>query len=51
MDHPRRFRAFKHEQEEVLKTVAGSVSLDAAAFDGPLRNGLDAIGRYRSAER
>jgi hypothetical protein len=31
--------------------VAGNVPLSAAAFDGPLRQGLDVIGRYRTAER
>ena len=50
MDH-RRFRAIRHEQEEVLTRVAGDVVLQAAAFDGPLRTGLDVIGHYRSAER
>jgi hypothetical protein len=28
-----------------------SANLTAAAFDGPLRSGLDLIGRYRVAER
>jgi hypothetical protein len=31
--------------------VAGEARLAAAAFDGPLRQGLDIIGRYRAAER
>jgi hypothetical protein len=47
----RRFRALSGEREEVLTAVAGDVPLQAAAFDGPLRDGLDLIGRYRTAER
>src|SRR5258708_5515299 len=47
----RRFRAVTREQEEVLMAVAGDVVLQTAAFDGPLRTGLDVIRRYRSAER
>ncbi len=35
----------------MLTAVAGNVLLEAAAFDGPLRKGLDVIGRYRTAER
>ena len=46
-----RFRAVAAEQEEVLTAVVGDVLLQAAAFDGPLRRGLDVIGRYRTAER
>jgi hypothetical protein len=47
----RRFRAITSEREQVLTAVAGDVVLQAAAFDGPLRTGLDVIGRYRAAER
>lgn len=46
-----RFRAVEPERTEVIRKVAGSVNLIAAAFDGPLRSGLDLIGRYRVAER
>lgn len=46
-----RFRALPAEQEAAIRGVAGRVRLQAAAFDGPLRAGLDAIGRYRAAER
>ncbi len=31
--------------------MAGAGRLEAAAFDGPLRAGLDVVGRYRLAER
>ncbi len=31
--------------------IAGDRHLLAAAFDGPLRRGLDIVGRYRAAER
>lgn len=46
-----RFRALPEEQRRVLRAVAGMERLEAAAFDGPLREGLDIIGRYRIAER
>jgi hypothetical protein len=46
-----RFRAVPEEQERVLRAVAGSGRLEAAAFDGPLRASFDLIGRYRTAER
>jgi hypothetical protein len=46
-----RFRAVPEEQHRVLTGVAGTGRLQAAAFDGPLRTGLDVIGRYRTAER
>jgi hypothetical protein len=46
-----RFRAEPAEQERVLRAVAGTGRLEAAAFDGPLRAGFDLIGRYRTAER
>lgn len=45
------FRALPDEQHRVLTSVAGTVRLQAAAFDGPLRAGLDVVGRYRTAER
>jgi hypothetical protein len=46
-----RFRALPDEQQRVLLAVSGTGPLEAAAFDGPLRAGLDVIGRYRTAER
>jgi len=46
-----RFRARPEEQLHVLRSVAGPGRLEAAALDGPLRAGLDVIGRYRTAER
>ncbi|MGH1589013.1 hypothetical protein ACRBEV_12420 [Methylobacterium phyllosphaerae] len=46
-----RFRAVEPERAETIARVAGNASLSAAAFDGPLRRGLDIIGRYRAAER
>jgi hypothetical protein len=46
-----RFRALPAEQESSIATLAGSIPLEAAAFDGPLRTGLDIIGSYRVADR
>jgi Protein of unknown function (DUF429) len=46
-----RFRAAEPERTETIFRVAGSALLSAAAFDGPIRRGLDIIGRYRAAER
>jgi hypothetical protein len=46
-----RFRAVEPERTEAIRRVAGTSPLAAAAFDGPLRRGLDTIGRYRMAER
>jgi hypothetical protein len=46
-----RFRAVPADQESSIATVAGSGLLEAAAFDGPLRKGLDVIGSYRVADR
>lgn len=46
-----RFRAMEPERSETIRRVAGNRLVLAAAFDGPLRRGLDAIGRYRAAER
>ena len=46
-----RFRALPAEQESTLVAVAGGKILEAAAFDGPLRAGLDVIGVYRVADR
>lgn len=46
-----RFRAVEPERTRTIMKVAGTVPLSAAAFDGPLRRGLDVIGRYRTAER
>jgi hypothetical protein len=46
-----RFRAIEPERTETIAAVAGTASLYAAAFDGPLRKGLDVIGRYRTADR
>ncbi|HET7883730.1 MAG TPA: hypothetical protein VFL55_22780 [Acetobacteraceae bacterium] len=47
----RRFRALLMEQETTIAAVAGADVLQAAALDGPLRAGFDAIGCYRTAER
>lgn len=46
-----RFRATEPERSGTIRRVAGRTQLLAAAFDGPLRTGLDVIGRYRVAER
>jgi len=46
-----RFRAVEPERAEILRRVLGGTKILAAAFDGPLRPGLDLIGRYRTAER
>lgn len=46
----RRFRARPDERAEAVATLADR-PLRAAAFDGPLRRGLDEIGAYRRAER
>jgi hypothetical protein len=46
-----RFRAVEPERTEAIRRVAGTSPLAAAAFGGPLRRGLDTIGRYRMAER
>jgi hypothetical protein len=46
-----RFRAVEPDRTEAITRVAGRMPLAAAAFDGPLRRGLDVIGRYRAAER
>jgi hypothetical protein len=46
-----RFRALERERESVIAGVAAGRRVLAAAFDGPLRRGLDIIGRYRTAER
>ena len=45
-----RFRAIEPERTDTLRRLAGRPLL-AAAFDGPLRRGLDVIGHYREAER
>lgn len=39
------------EWRNELTAAAADASILSAAFDGPLRPGLDGIGRYRSAER
>ena len=46
-----RFRAVEPERTDTIVTMAGSLPLACAAFDGPLRRGFEAIGRYRTAER
>ena len=46
-----RFRAVEPERTETIVAVTGGLPLDCAAFDGPLRLGFEAIGRYRTAER
>lgn len=49
----RRFRALPAEQAAAIMDVSDGAErrIEAAAFDGPLRRGLDVIGRYRAAER
>lgn len=46
----RRFRARPDERAAAVAALADR-PLSAAAFDGPLRRGLDEIGAYRRAER
>ena len=46
----RRFRATEDERVAAITALADRPLL-AAAFDGPLRRGLDEIGAYRRAER
>jgi hypothetical protein len=46
-----RFRAVEPERSETIVSVVEGLPLACAAFDGPLRRGLDGIGRYRTAER
>lgn len=46
-----RFRAVEPERERVIAQLAGGRQIVAAAFDGPIRQGFDIIGRYRTAER
>ena len=46
-----RFRAVETDRAQTIGRVAGNVPLFAAAFDGPLRQGLDMIGRFRTTER
>ena len=46
-----RFRAVEPERTTTIVSVAGVGPLACAAFDGPLRRGFEAIGRYRTAER
>ena len=46
-----RFRALPDEQERTIAATAGDRMLEAAAFDGPLRAGLEVIGIYRVADR
>jgi hypothetical protein len=43
--------AVEFERTATIVAVANGLPLACAAFDGPLRRGLDAIGRYRTAER
>jgi predicted RNase H-like nuclease len=47
----KRFGASQEEREHTLQEVAGEKWLMAAAFDSPMRRGLDLIGRYRLAEQ
>jgi hypothetical protein len=49
--HVARLRAVEPERTETIVAVAGDLPLACAAFDGPLRRGLEGIGRYRAAER
>jgi Protein of unknown function (DUF429) len=46
-----RFRAVEPERTDTIAVVAGGLPLACVAFDGPLRRGLEPIGRYRTAER
>ena len=46
-----RFSANGDDRCKAISDVAGPRELLAVAVDGPLRHGLDMIGRYRSAER
>ncbi len=46
-----RFRAAEPEREQVIAQLAAGPPILAAAFDGPIRRGIDIIGRYRTAER
>ena len=46
-----RFRANEDDRCKAIREVAGTVELLAVAIDGPLRQGFESIGRYRSAER
>jgi hypothetical protein len=45
-----RFSALEPERAHTIASVAGDAPLLAAAFDGPLRQGLDVIGKYRAAD-
>ena len=45
-----RFRAVEPERITVIARVADHRALKCAAFDGPLRSGMDVIGVYRVAE-
>jgi hypothetical protein len=47
----RRYRATDTERLGTICSVLGGQSLQAVAFDGPLRRGLNHIGEYRTAER
>lgn len=47
----RRFRAIPSERESAIAESARGRPLLAAAFDGPLKAGLEAVGHYRMAER
>lgn len=46
-----RFRAVEPEREHAISHVAAGRPIVAAAIDGPIRRGFDAIDRYRTAER
>jgi predicted RNase H-like nuclease len=46
-----RFRATEPERSKTISRIAGDGPISVAAFDGPLRSGLNEIGRYRLAER
>jgi len=46
-----RFRATEPERGQAIRKIAAGDPVMGAAFDGPLRRGLDIIGRYRTAER
>lgn len=46
-----RFCARPEEREQTIRKVIGDKPINCAALDGPLRRGLDVIGRYRTAEQ
>lgn len=47
----KRFRAVEPERENTIADIGRRRPINAVAFDGPIRQGFDVIGRYRTAER